>query len=167
MPSNHLILCTLFSSCPQSFPASVSFPMSWLFASGGQSFGAPSSASVLPVNLISFQIDWFDLLTVQGTFKSLSQHHSSKASVLRCSAFFMVQVSHQYMTAEKSILLTIQTFVNKAMSLIFNTLSRLVIASLLRSKCLLISWLQSLSAVILEPKKIKSIIYFFPIFAIK
>ena len=144
MPSNHLILCIPFYSCPQSFPASVSFPMSWLFTSGGQSIGAPALTSVLPMNLISFRIDWFDLLTVQGTFKSLSQHHNSKASILQCSAFFMVQVSHQYMTAEKTIPLTIQTFVNKAMSLTFNTLSRLVIAFLLRSKRLLISWLQSL-----------------------
>ena len=144
MPSNHLILCIPFYSCPQSFPASVSFPMSWLFTSGGQSIGAPALTSVLPMNLISFRIDWFDLLTVQGTFKSLSQHHNSKASILQCSAFFMVQVSHQYMTAEKTIPLTIQTFVNKAMSLTFNTLSRLVISFLLRSKRLLISWLQSL-----------------------
>ena len=162
MPSNHLILCTPFSSCPQSFPASVSLPVSWLYASGGQSIGGPASASVLPMNLISFRIDWFDLFTVQGTFKSLSQHHNSKASILWCSFFFMVQVSHQYMTAEKTIALTIQTFVNKAMSLIFNTLPRFVIAFLSRSMCLLISWLQSLSAVILKPKKIKSTIYFFP-----
>ena len=90
--------------------------MSWLFTSGGQSIGAPALTSVLPMNLISFRIDWFDLLTVQGTFKSLSQHHNSKASILQCSAFFMVQVSHQYMTAEKTIPLTIQTFVRKGKS---------------------------------------------------
>ena len=98
-----------------------------------------------------------DLLAVQGAFKSLLQHHSSKASVLRCSAFFMVQLSHPYMTTRKTIALTRQTFVGKVMSLPFNMLSSLVTAFLSRSKCLLISWLQSLSAVILEAKKIKSV----------
>jgi len=107
--------------------------------------------------LISFRMDWFDLLAVQGTLKSLLQHHNSKASILWCSAFFMVQLSHPYMTTGKTMALTIQTFVNKVMSLPFNMLSRLVIAFLPRSKCLLISWLQSPSAVILEPKKIKSV----------
>ena len=107
--------------------------------------------------MISFRIDWFDLLAVQGTLKSLLQHHSSKASVLRCSAFFVVQLSHPYLTTEKTIALTRQTFVGKAMFLLFNMLSRLVIAFLSRSKRLLISWLQSLSAVILEPPKIKSV----------
>ena len=97
-----------------------------------------------------------DLLAVQGTLKSLLQHHSSKASILRCSAFFIVQLSHPYMTTGKTIALTSRTFVGKGMSLIFNMLSRLVIAFLLRSKCLLISWLQSPSAVILEPPEIKS-----------
>ena len=102
--------------------------------------------------LISFRIDWFDLIEVQGTLKSLLQHHSSKASILRHSAFFMVQLSHPYMTTGKTIALTSQTFVSKVMSLLFNTLSRLVITFLPRSKRLLISWLQSPSAVILEPK---------------
>ena len=101
-------------------------------------------------------IDWLDLLAVQGTLKSLLQHHSSKASVLWCSAFFMVQLSHSYMTTGKTLALTRWTFVGKVMSLLFNMLSRFVITFLLRSKCLLISWLQSPSAVILEPKKIKS-----------
>ena len=106
--------------------------------------------------LISFRIDWFDFLPVQESLKSLLQHHSSKASVLRCSAFFIVQHSHPYMTTWKTIVLTIQTFVGKVMSLLFNMLSRLVIAFVPRSKHLLISWLQSPSAVILEPPKVKS-----------
>ena len=106
---------------------------------------------------ISFRIDWFDLLAVQGTLKSLLQHHSSKASVLWCSAFFIVQLSHPYMTTGKTIAMTRQTFVGKVMFLLFNMLSRLVIVLILRSKHLLISWLQSPSAVILEPKKIKSV----------
>ena len=107
--------------------------------------------------LISFSIDWLDLLAVQGTLKSLFQHHSSKASILWCSAFFIVQLSHPYMTIGKIIALTRQTFVSKVMSLLFNMLSRLVIAFLPRIQCLLISWLQSPSGVILEPKKIKSL----------
>ena len=102
-------------------------------------------------------IDWFDLLAVQGTLKSLLQHHSSKASIFQCSAFFMVQLSHPYMTTGKTIALTSQTFVSKIMSLLFNMLSRLVTVFLPRSKHLLISWLQSPSAVILEPPKIKSL----------
>ena len=102
-------------------------------------------------------MDWLDLLTVQGTLKSLLQHHSSKASILWLSAFFMVQLSHPYMTTGKTIALTRQSFVGKVMSLLFNMLSRLIIAFLLRSKRLLISWLWSPSAVILEPKKIKSV----------
>ena len=106
--------------------------------------------------LISLRIDWFGLLAVQGTLKSLLPHHSSKASVLWHSAFFIVQLSHPYMTTGKTIALTRQTFVGKVISLLFNMLSRLVVAFLPRSKCLLISWLQSLSAVILEPPKIKS-----------
>ena len=109
------------------------------------------------LGLISFRIDWFDLLAVQGTLKSVLQHHSSKASILRCSAFFMVQLSHLYMTTRKTIVLTIWTFAGKVMSLLFNMPSRLVIAFLSRSKCLLISWLQSPSAVILQPHKIKSV----------
>ena len=106
--------------------------------------------------LISFRMDWLDLLAVQGTLKSLLQHHSSKASILQCSAFFIVHLSHLYMTTGKTIALTRQTFVGKVMSLLFKMLSRLVITFLPRSKRLLISWLQSPSAVILEPPKIKS-----------
>ena len=134
--------------------------MSQLFASGGENIGVSASASVLPMNiyagLISFRMDWLDLLAVQGTLKSLRQHHSSKASILRCSAFFIVQLSHPYMTTGKTITWTRWTLVGKVMSLLFNMLSRLVITFLPRSKRLLISWLQSPSAVILEPKKIKS-----------
>ena len=118
------------------------------------------SFSISPSNehpgLISFRMDWLDLLAVQGTLKSLLQHHSSKASILQCSAFFTVQLSHPYMTTGKTIALTRWTFLGKVMSLLFNMLSRLVINSLPRSKRLLISWLQSPSAVILEPPKIKS-----------
>ena len=128
--------------------------MSQFFASGVQSVG------VSPFNeysgLISFRMDWLDLLAVQGTLKSLLQHHSSKASILQHSAFFIVQLSHLYMTTGKAIALTRRTIVDKVMSLLFNMLSRLVIAFLPRSKHFLISWLQSPSAVILEPQKIKS-----------
>ena len=134
--------------------------MSRLFSSGGQSIGASASASVLPMTdsgLISFRMDWLDLPAVQGTLKSLLQHHSSKASILWCSVLFMVQLLHPYMTTEKTIALTRWTFVGKVMSLLFNMLSRFVIAFLPRSKCLLISWLQSPSAVILEPKRRKSV----------
>ena len=106
--------------------------------------------------LISFRMDWLDLLAVQGTFKSLLQHHSSKASILRCSAFFTVQLSHPYLTTGKTIALTRRIFVSKVMSLLLNMLSRLDITFLPRSKRLLISWLQSPSAVILEPRKIKT-----------
>ena len=117
--------------------------------------------SISPSNeyssLISFRMDWLDLLAVQGTLKTLFQHHSSKASILQCSAFFIVQLSHPYMTTGKTIALTRQTLVGKIMSLLFNMLSRLVITFLPRSKCLLISWLQSPSAVILQPKNIKSL----------
>ena len=117
--------------------------MSWLFASGGQSIGASASASVLPMNipgLISCRIDWFDLLAVQGTLNSLlQQQHSSKTSILQHSAFFIVQLSHPYLTTGKTIALTRQTFVGKVMSLLFNMLSRFVIAFLPRSKHLLIS----------------------------
>ena len=126
------------------------------------------SFSISPSNeysgLISFRIDWFDLLAVQGTLKSFLQHHSSKASILLCSAFFIVQLSHPYMTTERNVALTRWTFVGKVMSLLFKMLSRLVITFLPRSKHLLISWLQSPSAVILEPKKLKKsllYIYFF------
>ena len=132
--------------------------MSHFFESGGQSISF--SFSISPSNEysgpISFRMDWLHLLAVEGTLKSLLQHHSSKASVLRHSAFLIVQLSHPYMTTGKIIALTKWTFVIKVMSLLFNMLSRLVIAFLPRTKCLLISWLQSPSAVILEPKKIKS-----------
>ena len=143
-----------FSSCPQSFPASGSFQMSRLFTSGGQNIGV-FSFNISPSNehpgLISFRMNWLDLLAVQGTHKSLLQHHSSKALILQHSAFFIVQLSHPYMTTRKTIAFTRQTFVDKVKSLLFNMLSRLVITFLTRSKCLLISWLQSPSAVILEP----------------
>jgi len=119
------------------------------------------SLSISPSNeysgLISLRIDWFDLLAVQGTLKSLLQHHSSKASILQCSAFFIIQLAHPYMTTGKTIALTRQTFVDKIMSMLFNMLFRLVISFLPRSKRLLISWLQSPSAVIFEPPKIKSV----------
>ena len=126
--------------------------MSGLFASGGQSIWVSALASVLPVNIQDwFRMDWLDLLAVQGAL----QHQSSKTSILRHSAFFIVQLSHPYMTTGKTVALTRQTFVGKVMSLLFNMLSRLVIAFLTRSKHLLISWLQSPSAVILEPPQIK------------
>ena len=143
-----------FSSCPQSFPASGSFQMSQFFASSGQSIGVSASTSVLPVNMqVWFPLGWTGWISLQAkTLKSLLQHHSSKASILRCSAFFIVQLSHPYITTRKTIALTRWTFVGKVMSLLFNVLSKLAIAFLPRSKCLLISWLQSPSTVILEPK---------------
>ena len=147
-----------FSSHLQSFPASGSFQTSQFFASGGQSIGV-FSFNISPSNeysgVISFRMDWLDLPALQGTLKSRLYHHSSKASILWRSAFFIVQLSHPYMTTGKIIVLTRQTFVGKVMSLLFNMLSRLVITFLPRSKHLLISWLQSPSAVILEPKKKK------------
>ena len=136
-PFNHLILCCS-SSFPQSFPASRSFAVSWLFASSGQRTGASASASVSSneySGFISFRTDWFGLLDVQGTLKSLIQHHILKESIFWCSAFFMVQLSHPYLTTGKTIALTIWTFVSKVMSL-FNTLSRFLIVFLPRSKCL-------------------------------
>ena len=151
-----------FSSCPQTLPASESFPMSQLFASGGQSIGVSAPASEHP-ELISFRMAWLDLCAVQGTLKSLLQHHSSKASILRCSAFFIVQLSHPYMTTGKTVVLTRRTFVGKVMSLLFNMLSRLVITFLPRSKRLLISWLQSPSALILGPPQ-KYSLTLFPLF---
>ena len=144
------------SSCLQSFPAS-----------GGQSIGVSATASVNEYSeLISFTIDSLDLLAVQGTLKSLLQHHSSKASILWCSTFFIVQLSHPYMTTGKTIALTRWTFIDKVMSLFFNMLSRLVITFLSRSKRLLISWLQSPSAVILEPpqNKVCHCFHYFPIY---
>ena len=132
--------------------------MSQFFASGDQSIGASTSASVLQYSgLISFRIDWLDHLAVQGTLKCLLQHRSSKASILRHSVFFKVQLSHPYMTTGNTIDLARWAFVDKVMFLLLNMLSRLVITFLPRSKCLLISWLQSSSAVIFEPPKIKSV----------
>ena len=160
MPSNHLILCRPLLFPPSIFPSirvfsnesvlRITWPKYWSF-----------SFNISPSNeysgLISFRIDWFDLLAVQGTLKSLLQHPSSKASILWCSALFIVQLSHPYLTTGKTIALTRWTFIGKVMSLLFNMLSRQVIAFLLRKECLLISWLWSPSAVILEPKKIKSV----------
>ena len=147
-----------FSSCPQSFPASGSFSMNQIFASGGQSIRVSALASILPMNVQ----DWFPLgLTgwISWLSKGLSRVFSSatvQAAILQRSAFLVVQLSHPYMTTRKSIALTIQTFVSKVMSLLFKILSRLVIAFLPKTKSILISWLQSPSAVILEPKKIKT-----------
>ena len=145
--------------------------MSQFFASGGQSIGVSVSTSVLPMNIQDwfplFRMDWLDLLTVQGTLKSLLQHHSSKASILWLSAFSVVQLSHPSMTVGKTTALTRWTFVGKVMSLLFIMLSRLVITFLSRSKCLLISWLESPSAVILEPpppNKVCHSFYCFPIY---
>ena len=162
MPSNHLYSVDPFSSCLQSFPSSGSFQMSQFFAlTGHLSQRWSFSFSISPSNdysgLISFRIDWFDLRAVQGTLKSLLQHHSSEVSILWRSAFFIVQLSHPYTTTRKTIALTRQTFVDKVMSLLFNMLSRLVTAFLPRSKHFLIPWLQSPSAVILEPRRIKSL----------
>ena len=171
MPSNHLILCCLFLLLPSTFPSirvfsnesvlHIRWPKYWSF-----------SFNIHPSNehsgLISFRMNWLDLLAVQGTLKSLLQHHSSKASIFQHSAFFIVQLSHPYMTTGKTIALTRRTFVGKVMSLIFNMLSRLVKVFLPRSKCLLISWLQSPSAMIMEPplqkKKICHCFHCFPIY---
>ena len=159
MPSNHFIFCRPLL-LPSIFPSirvfsnesvlCIRWPKYWSF-----SFSISSSNEYS--GLISFRIDWFDLLAFQGTLKSLLQHHSSEASILQRSAFFIVQLSHPYMATGKTITLTRQTFVGKVMSLLFNMLFNLVIAFLPRNKCLSISWLQSPSAVILEPKKIKSV----------
>ena len=156
MPSNHLIICHPLLLLPSIFPSirvfsnesvlRIRWPKYWSF-----SFNM-SASNEHPV-LISFRMDWFDLLAVQGTLKSLLQHYSSKASILRHSAFFTVQLSHPYVTTGKTIALTRWTLVGKVMSLLFNVLSRLVITFLPRSKRLLMSWLQSPSAVILEPPK--------------
>ena len=158
MPSNHLILCHLLLLLPSIFPSirvfsnesalCMRWPKYWSF-----------SFNISPSNehpgLVSFRMDWLDLLAVQWTLKSLLQHHSSKAAILQSSAFFTVQLSHPYMTTGKNIALKRQTFVDKVMSLLFNMLSRLVITFLLRSKRLLTAWLQSPSAVILEPPQNK------------
>ena len=159
MPSSHLILCRPLFLLPPIPPSirvfsnestlHIRWPKYWSF-----------SFSIIPSKehpeLISFRMDWLDLLAVQGTLECLLQHHSSKASILRCSTFFTVQLTHPYMTIGKTTALTRWTFVGKVMSLLFNMLSRLLITFLPRSKRLLISWRQSPSAVILEPKKIKS-----------
>ena len=159
MPSNHLIFCHPLLLLPSIFPSirvfsnesalRIRWPKYWSF-----------SFNISPSNehpgLVSFKMDWLDLLAVQGTLKSLLQHHSSKASILRRSSFFTVQLSHPYMTTGKTIALTRQTFIGKGMSLLLSMLSRLVITFLPRNKRLLISWLQSPSAVILEPPQIKS-----------
>ena len=168
MPSSHLILCRPLLFLP-SIPPNIKvfsnestlhiwWPKYWSF-----------SFSIIPSKeipgMISFRVDWLELLAVQRTLKSLLQHHSSKASILRCSAFFTVQLSHPYMTTGKTIALTRRTLVGKVISLLLKILFRLVITFLPRSKCLLISWLQSPPAVILEPKKIKSdTLHCFPIY---
>ena len=159
-PSNHLILCRPLLLLPSIFPSirvfsnesalHIRWPKYWNF-----SFTISPSNEYL--GFISFRIDWFDLLAVQGTFKSLLQHHSSKASILWHSVFFMVQCSHPKMTTGKTVALSIWTFFGKVMSLLLNMLSRLVIAFLPRNMHLLISWLQLPSEVILEPKKIKTV----------
>ena len=154
---NHLIFCHHLL-LPSIFPSSRVFSNESALHIKWQKYWS-LSFNINPSNehsgLISFRMDWLDLLAVQGTLKSLLQHHSSKASILQCSAFFIVQFSHQYMTTGKTIALTIQTFVGRVMSLLFNMLSRLVITFLPRSKRLLTSWLQSPSAVILEPPQNK------------
>ena len=157
MPSNHLILCHPLLLLPSVFPSiRVFFNESVLCIRWPKYWNFSISPSNEYPELIAFRIDWFDLLAVQGTLKHLLQYHSSKASNLQHSAFFIVQLLHLHVTTGKTIALTRQTFVGKVMSLLFNMLSRLVIAFLLRNKHLLISWLQSPSAVILEPPKIKS-----------
>ena len=167
MPSSHLILCRPLFLLPPISPSirvfssestlHMRWPKYWSF-----------SFSIIPSKehprLIPFRMDWLDLLAVQGTLKSLLQHHSSKASILQCSAFFTVQLLHPYMATGKTIALTRQTFVDKVMCLLLNMVSGLVITFLPRSKCLLISWLQSPSAVILEPKIISLINKFLKIF---
>ena len=143
VPSDHLKHSCHFSFCLQCLPAWESFSMSWLFASGGQSIGVSASAAVLQRNIQGWlPLGLFDLLAVQGTLKSLLQHHNSKASVLPHSDFFVVQLSHQYMTTGKTIVLTIQNLVSKIMSLLFNMLSRFVVVFLPWCNGLLISWLQ-------------------------
>ena len=160
MPSNHLILCCPLLLLPSIFPSIRVFSNESVLHIRWAEYWS-FSFSISPSNqysgLISFRMDWLDLLAVQRTLKSLLQHHGSKASILWCSALFIVQLSHPYMTTGKTIALTRWTFLGKVMSLLFNMLSRLVIAFLPGSNHLLISWLQSPSAVILEPPKIKSL----------
>ena len=165
MPSSHLILCHPLLLLPLIFPTIRVFSNESVPRIRWQKYWS-FSVSISPCNdysaLISFRMDWLDLLAVQGTLKSLLQHHSSKASILRCSDFFMVQFLHPYMTTGKTIALTRWNFVGKVMSLLFHMMSRMVIAYFPRSRRLLISWLLSPSAVILEPQKIKSSL--FPLF---
>ena len=155
MPSNHLIFYCPLLPLPSIFPSVFQGLFQWICTLHQVSFSISSSNEYS--GLIPFRIDWYDLLAVQGTLKSLLQHRSSKVSILWHSAFFMVQFSHSYMTTGKAIALIRWTFVGKVMSLLFNMQSRFIIAILPTSKCLLISWLQSPSRVILDPKKIKSI----------
>ena len=159
MPSNHLILRRPLIPLPSIFPSIRVFSNESALCIGWPKYWS-SSFSISPYNehpgLISYRMDWLDLLAVQGTLKSFLQHHSSKASILQRLAFFTVQLSHPYMTTGKTIVLTRRTFVGKVIALLFNMLFRLIIIFLPRSKHLLISWLQSPSAVILEPPKIKS-----------
>ena len=159
MPFNHIFLCCPFLLLPSTFPSIRVFSNESVLCIRWPKYWSVSF-SISPSNeylgLISFTIDWFDLLAVWGTLKSLLQHHSSKALILWHSAFLMVQLSHPYMTTRKTIALTRWTFVGKVMSLFFNKLYRYVIAFFPRNKCLLFSWLQPPSAVTLEPKKIKS-----------
>ena len=166
MPSNHLILCRPLLLLPSIFPSIRDFSNESAFCIRWPNYWS-FSFNISPSNeysgLISFRMDWLDLFAVQGTLNSLLQHHSSKASILQCSAFFIVQLLHPYMTTGKTVALTRQTFVGKVMSLLFNMLSRLVITFLPRSKRLLISWLQSPSAVILEPRnKVSRGLHCFP-----
>ena len=160
MPSNHLNLCPPLLLLPSIFPSIRVFSNESVLHIRWPKY-CSFSFSISPSNeysgLISFRMDWFYLLAVQGTLKSLLQVHSSKASVLRCSAFLMVQLSYPYLTIEKNIAFSRWTFVDKVMSLLFNMLSRLIITFLPRSKRLLISWLQSPTALILEPNKIKAV----------
>ena len=160
MPSKHFILCWSLLLLPSIFPSIRVFSnvsVLHIRRSKYWSFSFSISPPIEYSGLIYFRMDWMDLLSVQGILKSLLQHHSSKTLLLQCSAFFIVQLSHPYMTTGKTMALTRRTFVGKVTYLLFNMLSRLVIAFLPRSKCLLISWMQSPSAVILEPPKIKSL----------
>ena len=153
MPSNHLILCRPLLLLPSIFPVFYSEPVLHIRWPKYWSFSFNISPTNEHPGLISFSMEWLDLLAVQGTLKSLLQYHTSKASILQCSTFFIAQLSYPYMTTGKTIALTRRTFVNKVMSLLFNMLSRLVITFFPRSKRLLISWLQSPSTLILVPKK--------------
>ena len=172
MPSNHLILCCPLLLLPSVFPSIRVFsnqsalPVRW---SKNWSFDFRVSSSNEYSGLVSFRIDWFDLLIVQGTLKSLLQHHSSKTPIFQYSAFFTVQLSHSYTTTGETITLTIWTFVGKVMPLLFNMLSRFVLAFLPRIMSLSISWVQLPSAVILEPKKTSLLLFpfFSHLFAMK